>query len=102
MNTRRSIMAAAGVLVAVGTLLAAPAGAKILKTRRPGEYKELTLTVGSGLEFETDGEDTEYGLPFLIEYGFTRALKVSVEPSYVMLHRKEPSTQTNGFGDLET
>ncbi len=93
--------AGARVLLLASALLlaAAPASAKILKTRRPHQYKELTLTVGSGVEYESDGESTELGLPFLLEYGFTKMLKVSVEPSYV---RVRDGTTTSGPGDLET
>jgi hypothetical protein len=80
---------------------APPARAVILKTRRPHQYKELELTLGSGLEYETDGEETEYGFPFLVEYGFTRMLKVSVEPSYVVV-RKKNGGSISGLGDLET
>jgi len=84
-----------------GLFDATPAAAKILKTKRPGEYKELTLTVGSGFEYETDGEESEYGFPFLAEYGLTKIVKVAVEPSYVML-RKKNGTTVSGPGDLET
>jgi len=80
---------------------AAPAGATIFKTKRPGQYRPLALVVGSGLEYETDGEETEYGFPFLVEYGFTSMLKLSVEPSYVVV-RKKAGGSIRGLGDLET
>src|SRR6266850_5695946 len=91
------------VILATAILLtaAAPAGAKILKTRRPREYKELVLTVGSGFEYQTDAEQSEYGFPFLVEYGFTKMLKLSVEPSYVLIRKKQGGS-TSGPGDLET
>ena len=87
----------------LATLLAAasPASAKILKTRRPGLYQELQLTIGSGFEYETDGEESEYGFPFLVEYGFTKSLKLSVEPGYVLVRKKKGGT-VSGPGDLET
>jgi hypothetical protein len=88
-------------LVVAGMFTAAPAGAKILKTKRPREYRPLSLNVGSGFEYETDGEETEYGFPFLVEYGITRQLKVSAEPSYHVLKRKTGET-VKGAGDLET
>ena len=95
--------AIAGSLLGAAMLVtsAAPAGAVIFKTKRPGQYKELALTVGSGLEYETDGEETQYGFPFLVEYGFTRMLKLSAEPSYVLIHKKGGGSIT-GLGDLET
>jgi hypothetical protein len=87
----------AGLLASV-----APGSARILKTRRPGQLAgPLELTVGSGFEYETDGEESEYGFPFLAEYGFTSLLKLSVEPSYVFV-RKKLGGSISGFGDLET
>ena len=75
-----------------------PAGATILKTKRP---RELVLTVGSGFEYATDSEQSEYGYPFLIDYGFSERLKVTVEPSYVVL-RSKAGGSVSGLGDLET
>ena len=98
--SQRALVAAiltAALLVAAAT----PAGAKILKTKRPGQYSELALTVGSGFEYETDSEESEYGFPFLIEYGFTKMLKLSVEPSYILVRRQDGGS-IRGPGDLET
>jgi hypothetical protein len=93
---------AATLLVAAWLVtFAVPAQAKILKTRRPGQYHELELTVGSGFEYETDGEESEYGFPFLLEYGFTKILKLSAEPSYVLVRKKLGGT-ISGPGDFET
>jgi hypothetical protein len=78
-----------------------PSSARILKTRMPGQYQELALTVGSGFEYETDGEESEYGFPFLVEYGFTKILKLSIEPSYTLV-RKKAGGSLHGPGDLET
>jgi hypothetical protein len=89
-------------LLATGLLLAAsPAGAVIFKTTRPGQYKELSLTVGSGFEYETDGEESEYGFPLFVEYGLTGNLDVTVEPVYTVV-RKKDGESINAFGDLET
>lgn len=90
------------ILVAAALVLAAaPAGAVIYKTTRPAQYKELTLTVGSGFEYESDGEEAEYGFPVFVEYGFTKLLKASVEPSYILV-RKKNGGSISGMGDLET
>jgi hypothetical protein len=80
---------------------AAPALARILKTRRPAEYRELALTLGSGFEYETDSEESELGIPFFAEYGLTKELKLGVEPGFVLLRRKQGGA-TGGMGDLET
>jgi hypothetical protein len=97
--------AVAAVVVVALTLLAVtppPAGARILKTRRPGGAAgPLELAVGSGFEYETDGEESEYGFPFLVEYGLTPVLKASLEPSWVWL-RKKAGGSTSAPGDLET
>ena len=72
---RRRLAGAVRAVAVVLTLLAVtppPAGARILKTRRPGGVAgPLELALGSGFEYETDGEESEYGFPFLVEYGFT-------------------------------
>ena len=101
MTTRRFTFSVSLLIAVAWLTAAAPAGAVIFKTKRPGQYKELALTLGSGLEYETDGEETEYGFPFLVEYGFTKMLKVSVEPSYILVRRKN-GTSLSGLGDLET
>ncbi len=81
---------------------AVPSEARILKTRRPGQLAgPLQLTIGSGFEYETDGEESEYGFPFLAEYGFTEAIKLSVEPSFVLI-RKKLGGSISGLGDLES
>ncbi len=82
----------------------APAGARILKTKfqRPHQAPRLlSLTLGSGFEYETDSEESEYGFPFLAEYAFTDMLKLSVEPSLVWV-RKKTGGSISGMGDLET
>jgi hypothetical protein len=99
---RRRARCAAALLAGFALLSAATsAHAKILKTRRAGQYHELDLVVGSGFEYETDGEESEYGFPGLVEYGITKILKVSVEPGYVLV-RKKAGGSLSGPGDLET
>jgi hypothetical protein len=98
---RNSAIACAIATVVACGAIAAPAAAKILKTTRPGEYRELALTVGSGFEYETDGEESEYGFPFLLEYGLTKMFKVSLEPSYILV-RKKNGGRITGPGDFET
>lgn len=97
---RRLLGAALAVTLVVGVT---PASAKILKTRRPGQ-RGLALTVGSGFEYETDTEESEFGYPFLVEYEVTKALKLSAEPSYVQIRSKpgKPGNTLSGSGDFET
>ncbi|TMQ63791.1 MAG: hypothetical protein E6K79_09095 [Candidatus Eisenbacteria bacterium] len=96
----RRTVAGSFLAAAILVTTAAPAGAEIVNTKRPGQNKGLALTVGSGLEYETDGEEAQYGFPFLVEYGFTEMLKLSVEPSYVVVRKKDGDSIT-GPGDLE-
>jgi hypothetical protein len=97
-----------GVLIIVVLLeTAAPSSAGIMKTKRKrpsarGTYRELLLVIGSGFEFTTDSEESEYDFPFLVEYGFTRNLKLSAEPDWAYIHFKDGSKPVSGFGDLET
>jgi hypothetical protein len=77
--------------------------ARILKTRTksPAQVREVTLTFGSSFEYESDGEQSELGLPFLAEYGLTKALTLTIEPKFVFLHARD-ATALNGLDDLET
>ena len=93
-------------LIAVSLIaVSAPASARILKTKRPGQPGQgLALTIGSGFEYETDPEESEFGYPFLIEYELTKTLKLSAEPSYVQIRSKpgQRGTSVSGSGDFET
>ena len=95
----------ASLTVACLIAASAPASARILKTRRPGQpARGLALTLGSGFEYETDPEESEFGYPFLIEYELTKSLKLSAEPSYVQIRSKpgERGVSVSGSGDFET
>jgi hypothetical protein len=92
---------AAGLL-ALALTLATTASAKILKTRvNRFDHRGLPLLFGSGIEYETDSEETEYGFPFVAEYNLTDIIKLGVEPSYVLV-RKKSGGSISGPGDLET
>jgi hypothetical protein len=86
--------------VGVGFATAPPAAAKVLKTKS-GQVKELALTVGSGIEFTTDSEETQYDFPFLVEYGVTENLQLTIEPDYIVLQSTNGNS-VSGIGDLET
>jgi hypothetical protein len=92
---------AAGILLLLFAVTV-PAAAKILKTvQQPTESAEHVLIVGSGLDFHSDSDETEYDFPFLLEYGFSENVKCSVEPNYILLNRKHERSE-RGFGELET
>lgn len=98
---RRLILVFAMALLALAQL---PASAKIRKTRESGqyrEYRELPLTIGSGIEYETDEEGSEYGFPFLVEYGLTDVITLAVEPDFVVVDPVDRPV-AHGFGELET
>lgn len=94
-------------LAAIGTILVAqPVGARILKTRKTPSSTWSpwsSLVIGSGLEFQTNSQETDYDYPFLLEYNFTEQLKLSLEPNFVSIAAKAKDARTvSGVGDLET
>jgi len=105
MKKARVLMTALLVAAALGAA-AVPVSAKMLKTRQAplaGGAARLPLVIGSGFEFETDNEQTQYDYPFLVEYSFTERYKLTVEPNYVRIKSKKAGLPSAaGFGDLET
>src|SRR5437773_12451503 len=91
----------AAVALVAALLAAAPAWARILKTKQSAG--KLALTIGSGFEYETDPEESEFGYPFLFEYELTKTLELSAEPSFVQIRSKpgQRGTNVSGAGDLE-
>jgi hypothetical protein len=95
-------------LIIVAALLAtsSPAFARILRTRPPPSATWdpwFPLTIGSGVELETDKDQTQYDFPFLLEYNFTETLKLTVEPLVTHIEGKSKDVRTvTGVGDLET
>jgi hypothetical protein len=82
------------------------ASARILHTKPPPSETWnpwFPLTIGSGIEFETNQGKSQYDFPMLIEYNFSPRLKLSLEPSvsYVGDRAKDLGAVT-GFSDLET
>ena len=94
-----------GLLVVVSVVVTAvPAAAKILKTRpAPSADWTSAVVIGSGVEIESDSEQTQYDFPMLIEYHFSEFLQLTVEPDIVHIESKAPDVRTvSGLGDLET
>ena len=104
----RKIVRQCAALVASSFLLLAicTAHARILHTRpTPSETWDplLPFTIGSGIEFETNSESSQYNFPFLLEYNFTELLRITIEPNIEHIHAKAKDARTvTGFGDLET
>ena len=62
-----------------------------------------SFVLGSGVEYQTDSEKTEWGFPILIEYNFTERFKLTVEPKFGSIVSKNPDVRSvSGFGDLDT
>ena len=82
------------------------AQARILRTRvAPSETWDpwLPLTLGSGIEFETNKEQSQVDFPMLLEYNFSQKLKLTVEPNIVYISPKTKDVrEVGGVGDLET
>lgn len=117
MNTARLIRVRRAVILAMGILAAAlPASARITRTRPSPSTTTATpegisrllaplysLVIGSGFEYETDRELTEYGFPILIEYNFSERLQLTIEPQFTSIVGKTPDVRSvSGFSDLET
>ena len=92
------------VLLAVGLVMAPlPVAARITKSR-PSASSSPALTervssllapfysmvIGSGIEYQTDDEQTEYGFPLLIEYNVTQRFKLTIEPKFLSIVGKAP------------
>ena len=80
--------------------------ARILKTR-PTASSTFSpwpaILVGSGLEFQTNSQESEYDYPLLLEYSFTDQLKLNIEPNFVQIVARSKDARTvGGLGDLET
>ncbi len=94
------------LLVASGVLSVCSSSARILRTRQtPSERWDawLPLTIGSSIEFETNGEQSQTEFPMFVEYNFTQNLKLTVEPTVVRINPKAKDERTiTGLGDLET
>jgi len=94
------ILTVASVVVA-----SRPACGQILTktTLRPSENWSplLPLTIGGGVEFQTDRQQTEYNFPLLVEYNFTEYVKLSLEPNITYLENKGQNSVA-GIGDMET
>ncbi len=116
MNTAPLIRTRCAVFIAAGLMLAAlPASARIARSRTSASSTPAaagvsplwnplySLVIGSGFEYQSDSEQTEYGFPILIEYNFSERLKLTVEPKFANIVGKTPDVRSvSGFGDLET
>ncbi len=95
-----------GLWIVIATLVGTPSAfARIRKTRPSvsSYWSTLPLTVGSGFEFETDAEETDYDFPVLAEYNLLENLKFIVEPNFAIVNSKTPDIKSaSGFGELET
>jgi hypothetical protein len=104
----REIARNCGALIASSLLLLTicTAHGRILRNRpTPSETWDplLPLTLGSAVEFETNSESSQYEFPFFLEYNFTEALRVTVEPNIVHIDAKAKDARTvTGLGDFET
>lgn len=98
---------AAGVTALLSALtLAQPAAARLLRVGpTPLERWNplVALTIGSSVEYEHAGDQSQFEFPFFVEYNFTPALKATIEPSVVhLVPKKRDGSSVTGLGDLET
>ena len=92
--------------IALTVIALSSAQARILRTRvAPSETWDpwLPLTLGSGIEFETNKQQSEVDFPMLLEYNFSQKLKLTIEPNIVYISPKTKDVrEVGGVGDLET
>src|SRR5881394_1350639 len=84
MKTRSSVVAA--ILGAI--VIAMPVSARITRSRpSPTQtWSRLTpITIGSGIEYESNDESREFHLPALFEYNFTERFRVSLETEFARI-----------------
>ena len=78
----------------------------VIRTRkRPSETGSPLhpFTLGAGLEFQTDSEETELNVPLVVDYNVRDFLLIHVEPNFVYIDRKQNGeANLAGVGDLET
>ena len=103
----RRLSRAAGLLSVVVLFPAIPtAFARILRTIPPpsATWNPLVpFTIGSGVEFETNREQTQIDFPMFVEYNYSDKLKFTVEPNFTYIAAKTKGVRTvGGFADLET
>lgn len=61
------------------------------------------LVIGSGVEYQSDDEMTEFAFPLSLEYNPTERLGFVIEPEFSTIESKSPDVRSvGGFGDLET
>ena len=105
MKTTRYLLAAAIFAAAL------PASARITRTRSSASTTSkpslltpfYSLVIGSGVEYQSDRAQTEYGFPILMEYNFSEQLKLSIEPKFASIIGKTPGVRSvSGMADLDT
>lgn len=99
MNRRVAVSCCLGLTVFLVSARATPA--KILKTRQSSQSQALEITCGSGVEYETDSEQSEIGFPFLFEWRPVPRLQLTIEPQFTVL-RSTIGDSATGLGDFET
>ena len=103
----RGLTRAASPLIAIIFFCVAPtASARILTLKPPPSATWnplLPFTIGMGVEYETDREQTQVDFPMFVEYNVSKTLKFSVEPNITSIAAKVKGVRTvTGFSDLET
>ena len=110
----KRVRLALALIAAALLATAAPASARITRSRSsasttapsavaPSFWAPLaSIVFGLGIEYQTDSEQTEFAIPFLLEYNVTERLKLILEPEYASIDSKSPDEPSlDGFGDLE-
>ena len=98
--------AALPLIVIIFSCVVLTASARILTLKPPPSSNWnplLPFTIGMGVEYETDREQTQFDFPMVLEYNVSRTLKLSIEPNVTYISAKVKDVRTiTGFADLET
>ena len=103
---RRLAHAVSPLIVIIFFCVAPTASARILTLRPPPSSTWNPLfpfTIGMGVEYETDREQTQIDFPMFVEYNISRTFKVNIEPNVTHIAAKVKGVRTvTAFADLET
>lgn len=89
-------------IVCVVVLLSPDVPARVVRSFTPSRtVNNRMITIGSGFEYQSNSDETNYDFPFLLEYTISKRLTISAECSYQILSAIN-SPGLRGIGDLET
>ena len=97
---RWSLLIVSGLFFTTGLAFAQ---SSVFHTRKSASAEILPLVLGGGLEFETDSNQTQYDVPFLLQYSFTETFQATIETALTHIDSNSEDVRTvTGADDIET